>query len=278
MLIKVGADPEVFVRDSQGRPVSAVTPEGVPMVLGTKAKPAKVHKGAFQVDGTALEFNIDPAATKAEFIANINAVYGQMRARIKRGFGYDVVADPVVVYDKDYFARIPDSAKELGCDPDFCAWTGEANPRPDGLQTTMRTGSGHIHIGWTEGADPTSAAHFADCMAIAKQMDYYLGIYSLLWDSDDDRRILYGKAGAFRPKPYGVEYRTMSNAWLRYPALYGWIFDAVQKGMADAIEGRWAEAECGELAKEAIDTGDRDWRSWMPYDTGLVDPMKLLAA
>ena len=29
------------------------------------------------------------------------------------------------------------------------------------------------------------------------------------------RRELYGAPGSFRPKPYGMEYRPLSNAWLK---------------------------------------------------------------
>lgn len=278
MKILVGADPEVFIRDPDSlRPISAVNERGHARIPGTKLRPHKIKKGAIQVDGTACEFNIDPADSRDAFIGNIKAVYGQLQAIIKKQ-GYQLVADPVVVYDKDYFAGIPDAAKELGCDPDFNAWTGQANPRPDGLQTTMRTGSGHIHVGWTEGADPTDPSHFNDCVAVAQQLDYYLGLYGLLWDSDDDRRILYGKAGAFRPKPYGMEYRTLSNAWLRYPALYGWIYDSVQKAMTDLIENRLAVEDNGDVAAHLINTGDRDWQKVINWDSGVGDPMALIAA
>jgi len=49
--------------------------------------------------------------------------------------------------------------------------------------------------------------------------DYLLGVWSVLHDTDMRRRELYGAAGAYRPKKYGVEYRTMSNFWLRSPQL-----------------------------------------------------------
>ncbi len=45
-------------------------------------------------------------------------------------------------------------------------------------------------------------------------MDAYLGMPSILWGNNSVRRKLYGKAGAFRFKSYGCEYRTPDNAWL----------------------------------------------------------------
>jgi hypothetical protein len=47
-----------------------------------------------------------------------------------------------------------------------------------------------------------------------KQLDWYLGGWSLQKDPDPIRRRLYGKAGACRYKPYGVEYRVLSNFWV----------------------------------------------------------------
>ena len=55
--ILVGCDPEVFVAKG-GKFISA---HG--MIPGTKKAPHKVERGAVQVDGMALEFNIDPAAS-----------------------------------------------------------------------------------------------------------------------------------------------------------------------------------------------------------------------
>ena len=63
------------------------------------------------------------------------------------------------------------------------------------------------------------------CCTLSKELDYYLGLPSLLFDPDTSRRKMYGKAGAFRPKPYGMEYRVLSNAWLKSPELIKWVFN-----------------------------------------------------
>ncbi len=69
MEVLVGADPEVFVKDASGQNVS-----GHGMVPGTKKKPHPVRSGAGQVDGTALEFNIEPSKTEEEFVSRIRIV------------------------------------------------------------------------------------------------------------------------------------------------------------------------------------------------------------
>ena len=56
-------------------------------------------------------------------------------------------------------------------------------------------------------------------------------------DRDPLRRELYGKAGAFRPKPYGVEYRTPSNIWIRSRDMRRCIFDLVQIAITKQTEG-----------------------------------------
>ena len=43
--------------------------------------------------------------------------------------------------------------------------------------------------------------------------DLYIMLPALRHDSSNERRELYGQAGRFRPKPYGIEYRTPSNFW-----------------------------------------------------------------
>lgn len=204
---KIGADPEFFVLDTTtGKHVSAFN-----MIPGTKAEPHVVEGGAVQVDGMALEFNIDPANSFKEFNNNINKVLGQLRAMVPERYAFSFV--PVAQFGQEYIDAQPDVAKELGCDPDFNAWTGAINPKPDG-SLGIRTASGHVHIGWTEGQDVTHPDHIEACQMMSKQLDFFLGIPSLMWDTDEVRRTMYGDFGCYRPKHYGVEYRTLSNAWV----------------------------------------------------------------
>lgn len=59
---------------------------------------------------------------------------------------------------------------------------------------------------------------------VTQQLDFYLGLPSLLFDNDNKRRQMYGQPGSYRPKPYGVEYRVLSNKWLESDTLKRWVF------------------------------------------------------
>lgn len=262
--ILVGADPELFMKNpDDGSFVSAHD-----RVPGTKWEPFAVPSGAIQVDGTALEFNIDPAASVDEFVANIKNVRATLESYVP---GFNVVAEPVATYADDYFKwDVPSSAKELGCTPDYNGWTYDVNPRPDPDGKPYRTGSGHIHIGWTDGMDVYNKDHFQRCGNVARQFDYYLGVPSLLWDPDPVRRSLYGKAGAFRPKPYGMEYRVLSNRWLASDDLMRWVYNSAILGMSAALDDNWAHETYGELAQHIIDNNVTDWQVQYPQlDFGL---------
>lgn len=251
--VLVGADPELFMR----HPDSGDFVSAHDRIPGTKWEPHKVPFGAVQVDGMALEFNIDPASTVDQFIHNIQSVRETMVNMVP---GYNVVAESTARFQPDYFKfEVPSTAKELGCMPDYNGWTEEVNPRPDPQGEPFRTASGHLHIGWGEGFDVEDKEHFQLCCKVARQLDYYLGMYSLLWDKDGTRRSLYGKAGAFRPKPYGMEYRVLSNRWLDNEHLMRWIYNTIQTAMADGFAGMWAEDTYGDIARDVIDGNMVDW-------------------
>lgn len=252
--ILLGADPELFVRNKKtGEFVSAHT-----LMPGTKLDPHKVQSGAIQVDGVAAEFNIDPCETSTRWMSRIDNVMKELRGFI--GEEYELVSEPAVTFPGEYFKNLPENVRELGCNPDFNAWTGKVNERPDGSTTTMRTAAGHIHFGWGKNMDVTDDTHFDDCRIICRNLDYFLGLYSLQWDPNSDRRKLYGKAGAFRPKPYGVEYRPLSNVWLRTPELQAWVYSAAVKGATLCIDkGIRLDEVFGELAREFIDNSESWW-------------------
>ena len=228
--ILVGADPELFVKDAKGRFRSAHN-----MIAGTKADPFPVACGAYQVDGMAVEFNIHPAATPEEFQNNIERVMQQMEEALPKGHTMHCV--PTATFHGNHIRVQPEEATQLGCEPDYNAYTMKENPKPNG-KVNFRTASGHVHIGFCDDADVMSEDHMLKCAMLVRHLDVFLGLPSLLWDNDKKRRELYGKAGAFRPKKYGVEYRSLSNAWLRDPALIQYVFNQVQKAVEDLKSGR----------------------------------------
>lgn len=216
--VLIGADPELFVF-KDGLPISAHD-----LIPGTKAKPHPVPGGAVQVDGTAAEFNINPAETFDEFNFNITSVLDNLTAMLPSGC--ELRAQPVVVWPAEYFERLPYEAIELGCMPDFDAWTGRRNPKPRLKdQPTLRTAAGHIHIGFTEGASIQDPRHIRAAQRMAQLMDWHVGAWSTEVDPDKTRRLLYGKAGACRYKTYGVEYRTLSNFWVMSENLRREVWD-----------------------------------------------------
>lgn len=254
----LGADPELFVKKG-GDYVSAYG-----MVEGTKVLPFPVQDGAVQVDGMALEFNIDPAQDEEEFIHNIQHVMQQLKAMVPE---YEVVADPVAHFTEAYLETQCEEALNLGCDPDFNAWTGVVNPKPD-TGRPMRTAAGHIHVGWTEGS--RGEAHLGMCTALVKQLDFYLGLPSLLFDSDIDRREMYGQAGAFRPKSYGVEYRVLSNKWLSSPSLMQWVYRATSNCFQSMSEGELT-AKYGDI-QGIINSSDKQAALAIINEEGLLTP------
>lgn len=216
MEILVGADPELFMF-KDGVPISA---HG--MIPGDKYKPFPVPCGAVQVDGMALEFNINPAKNAEEFSDNLEAVMNHLRSMVP---DYSVMAIPVAEFGHEYIKAQPREALELGCNPDYNAWKGGAVNEKPNVDNPFRTGAGHVHVGWTSDADVTDRRHFNAGIMLTKQLDYFLGLPSLLFDHDTKRRTMYGAPGAFRPKPYGCEYRVLSNAWLKDRKLMQWVFN-----------------------------------------------------
>jgi hypothetical protein len=216
MKILVGCDPELSVVNKEDKPRGAYG-----LIPGTKESPFKVPKGAYQVDGMALEFNIDPAKTEEEFVGNISTVMQRLRQDVPTEFKFHI--KPSVRFHYAILAKAPDEAKELGCQPDLDAYTLKENPKPN-ANTTLRTASGHIHIGFTKDEDVTDENHLIKCATLVKHLDLFLGLRSLEWDKDKTRRQLYGNPGAMRIKPYGVEYRVLSNQWLDREELVRFVY------------------------------------------------------
>jgi len=236
MKLLIGCDPEMFLRDLEtGKFVSA---EGI--VPGDKLNPMKVKKGTIQTDGFAAEIGIDPASSAAEFADNVETVLDELRKYTK---GYNLEFIDSVIFSEDVFNKQSETGRELGCMPDYSAYTKMANPVPQPNPKTFRTASGHIHISWGDGMDVNDPGHFADCIAVSKQLDWAVGVPTSAWNPQSRRRDLYGKAGAFRVKSYGCEYRTPDNTWLQTRETMEFVFNNTVHGITQLYKGNHYSAQ-----------------------------------
>jgi hypothetical protein len=243
----IGCDPEVFLQDAAGAFVSAIGKIG-----GSKVAPRPLEEigngFAVQEDNVALEFNIPAAGSEDEFVESIEKVTNFLQQEVN-GMG--------LAFSKVSAARFPQielihpAAMEFGCDPDYNAWTTKRNPRPKAEDNTLRSCGGHIHVGY-----PFMTQ--AQRIQFIKFMDLFAGVPSVLMDQGDERRKLYGGPGAFRPKTYGVEYRTLSNFWIFDRKLIKWAYQCVDKALAAWDKQHINVDDFGKNIQAAIKNNNKD--------------------
>lgn len=250
-----GADPELFLRDQEGRHVTSIG-----LIGGSKKKPRQLGHGfALQEDNVAVEFNIPPCSNKEQFVSSLNFVLDYLRQELgSKGLSLDISATAEFTEEQ---LKHP-QAQELGCEPDYNAWTLDINPRPE-APPSLRSSGGHLHIGW-DNPQPIER------IRVIKAHDLFVGVPSLIYDEDTRRREIYGKAGAFRPKDYGVEYRTLSNFWIGSEELMEFVYTQSEKAMNFLIEGGRISSEDGDKIQSCINNGDKNLLAELNEKYGIV--------
>jgi hypothetical protein len=233
---KVGADPELFfIKDNK-----AFSAEG--LIGGSKEFPKFIGNNgcALQEDNVMAEFNIPPSNNKTEFNNNVQFMLDTLDT-IAKSNGADLLITPSAKFDKKSLSTL--QAKEFGCSPDLNAYSFTQNPRVE-INEDIRVAGGHIHIGYNN-PDPEIN------LVIVRVLDIFLGLPSILLDKDDTRKEYYGNAGSYRNKTYGVEYRTLSNFWIKTKELREWVFNQIELAInfinnnefTEISENQWSSIE-----------------------------------
>ena len=111
---------------------------------------------------------------------------------------------------------------------------------------------GHISIGWD---NPTQEQQ----LDMVKAMDATVGLESVLLDFDTERKKLYGKAGCFRFTAFGIEYRSLSNFWIKTDESLKWAWNTTMKAIDLVNSGKIEEVkELGSYIVEAINTNNKE--------------------
>jgi len=250
-MFTLGSDAEVPLVDNTGRYRSAIG-----LIGGSKTHPRKTEHGYVQEDNVLAEFNVNPARTEAEFIENTLLILSDL-SEIIRPLNLDINIKASALFEPDQLQH--ELALLAGCDPDYDAWELRENNPPSLDGTNLRSCGGHLHIGFDRAKNDMMARPH-----LVRILDLVAGVPSIIIDKDKDRRKLYGKAGAHRPKmieagdPYdGVEYRTLSNFWLTSKDTIGWAFRAVDRAVRNFDELLEATNEFGTTIVKTINTADQ---------------------
>lgn len=243
--ITLGCDPELFL-EKNGEIISA---EG--LLGGTKEEPLPItgEGHCIQEDNVMVEFNIPPSNNVDEFRNNINLVKNYLTEKFKKNNMY-LNYSATAMLDKKYLKT--EQARTFGCDPDFNVWKREANTPPNS-KTRLRTCSGHVHIGFPNVTQEKQEN-------VVKSFDILLGLPSVWLDPDTRRRRMYGKAGAFRFKDFGVECRILSNFWIKSDKTINWVYNETIKAVNLALNYDLSEIfeKYGDNIQLAINESNED--------------------
>lgn len=244
-MYSIGCDPELFLRDKIDGQLRA----SCGLFGGSKEKPlafGEVAGFALQEDNVALEFNIPPANDKHTFNSSLSLALKELENRADK-LGLKLAFEASAIFPADQLTS--EKALVFGCDPDYNAWLMDWNPRPFSDNPLLRSCGGHVHIGCQE-------FDVEQKMQVIRWMDILLGIPSIGYDKDRQRRELYGKPGAMRFKEYGVEYRTLSNFWVKERRFRDWVFEQSQVACDRVLKEHFLDDAIGDDVTEIITTGN----------------------
>jgi hypothetical protein len=215
----IGTDAELFLASTENEIISA---EGI--IPGTKHEPFQFSERnryfAVSLDNILAEFCIPPSKSESEWLQNIKTSMDYVNFLASKE-NCKAVAVPAARVDKKYL-QTP-NARLFGCESDYNVWIRAVNPKPKAAGN-LRSGGFHVHLGYEQPETSVTEAWI-------KTMDLFVGVPSVLQEPSNERKSLYGKAGAFRFKDYGAEYRTISNYILQSEELTKWIFRATQNAI-----------------------------------------------
>lgn len=225
-------------------------------------------EGKIIIDGVQAEMNIDPSTCRQLVGSRIKRLFDVAHDLIKDHKELSISVDPLVPITKRELGNLSDKAKFFGCTPSKNIYD-ERNVMPitDSSKYYFRSAGGHIHIG---GGESRQRLLHENQKEYIKMMDIIVGNTCVLLDRDNgniERRRVYGRAGEYRVPRHGLEYRTLSNFWLRDYVLVSFVlgltriaFSLVTSKLEDKT--RFADkifkAVDQELIRKAINDNDFD--------------------
>lgn len=269
--IMFGCDPEFFFQKN-GKIV------GSEKIIDIK-KGMKVNgsNSKLIVDGVQAEINPVPNTCRQVLAGEISRCMIQLYKEMSKDKDLSLNFNPTIKVTKEELKSLDEKSRVFGCAP-----SRNINPKSrnavkirDPKTYMYRSAGGHIHIGRPQGGYGIQGSP-NDVTAVLREpertiaiMDIIIGNTCVLLDRDPgnkERRKVYGKAGEFRTPAHGLEYRTLSNFWLRSYPLMSFVMNLARFSvsiMASTMPGRDFEKELLSMVKmskihQAINNNDAE--------------------
>lgn len=261
--ISFGADPEFFF-SKKGLVIGAekVLPkQGVQLLDMSTGLPA--GKPTIVIDGVQAEFNPTPHYCRQIFSNNLKSCFVKLAEQLAKNEGVSADFVQTVEVSKQEMESLDKSTQQFGCSPSNNAYEKSEISIKDASKYKYRSAGGHVHIGYSD--DEMRALLTSSPVEAVKLLDVLVGNTCVLLDRDPgniERRKVYGRAGEFRSPPHGLEYRTLSNFWIRNYTLMSFVLGMTRFALSVALDkdasGQILSLVNMKKIQEAINTNDFD--------------------
>ncbi len=256
--ITFGCDPEFFFSKS-GKILGAekILPEGGMIYKpgegikkndgdNTTVSSQGFNSSKIVIDGVQAELNPRPNTCRANLANEISCCMTKLyKEIIKTNEGLSIDFSQNIKVDKKEFTSLSEKSKRLGCAASANAYgeKSKINIKKSRILTS-RSAGGHIHIG-TSNTDTNKVKKVLQNAAnLVPLLDAIVGNTCVLIDRDPGnikRRRLYGRAGEYRTPKHGLEYRVLSNFWLRNYALMSFVMGLVRQTVIIAANSTFGD-------------------------------------
>lgn len=208
-----GTDPEGFFQ----RDGKIIGSEKVIPKAGLGAK----YPAAVVLDGVQFELNPACGATPSILGSHLSWAFQSLKRHLSTIPDISFCFRGVVEVDREELDSLSPETRILGCNPSM-NYYGDKPITVDAAVYRKRSAGGHLHLGLTASGLYDPAGSTDHRQKLVPLLDIFVGNTCVLLDRDlgaAERRENYGRAGEYRLPKHGLEYRTLSNFWLRNYAL-----------------------------------------------------------
>lgn len=237
----IGADPEFFFvdKDNEVVPAKCLLSSGLDGIVE---------------DGFQVELHPDPSACRQLFANALNNQLGIAKDLAKRN-GLKLSTKVAMRVGDKPWKMLSQDERRFGCSP--TSNIHENTKRVTGVRERWRSCGGHIHLTLPNRlkSNPTK---------VVSVLDIVLGNTMVLLDRDDGnitRRKNYGRAGEYRSKSYGLEYRVLSNFWATRYVYLSMVFALARNALGlveSGLDKELLKRVDFKKVRKAINNNDKD--------------------